>query len=81
MKVILLLVGSLVGLASLGCTIYVIVEAFKEAIWKGILCIFTCGLYWLYYALFEFEDDNKWPIVLGAIFGNGIAAGIVSLGR
>ncbi len=78
MKIIFLLLGCLIGLAGLGCYIYVIVEAFKEAIWKGFLTL-LCGLYWLYYALFEFEDDNKWPLVLGALFGNAIAFGIMRM--
>lgn len=80
MKIIFLLLGCLVGLAGIGCWIYTIVEAFRDEIWKGFLTL-LCGLYWLYYVFFDFEDDNKWPIVLGAIFGNAIAFGIISLAR
>ncbi|MEA2552829.1 MAG: hypothetical protein QOJ65_1005 [Fimbriimonadaceae bacterium] len=33
-------------------------------------------LYFLYYALFEFEHENKWLIVLGSLGGSAIASGL-----
>lgn len=71
-KVILAII---LGLAAIGCSIFVLVEMFRDEIWKGIVGL-ICGLYWLYYALFEFDHEWKWPIVLIAIFGGGAAGGL-----
>jgi hypothetical protein len=74
----LTLLSIIAGLAGLGCSIFIIVEAFQDEIWKGIVSLLCC-LYLLYYGLFEWEHDWKWPIVLGAIFGDAIAIGIQRL--
>jgi hypothetical protein len=66
------------GLASLVCWIIILIDAFQEAVWKGIVAL-LCGLYMLYYALFEFEHDNKWLIVILALLGGGLGA-ILRLG-
>ena len=49
---------------------------FKDAIWKGIVGL-LCGLYFLYYALFEFDHEWKWPIALTAILGGGMGFGLL----
>ena len=66
------------GIAGLVCWIIILVEAFKDEIWKGIVGL-LCGLYLLFYALFEFEHENKWLIVLVAFGGSAIATGIMRL--
>ncbi|MCH7904063.1 MAG: hypothetical protein IH944_05785 [Armatimonadetes bacterium] len=78
MEIIKTILGVVVGLASFVCWIIVLVEMFKDEIWKGIVGL-ICGLYWLYYALFEFDHEYKWPIVLFAIFGGSAAAGLIGL--
>ncbi len=57
--------STILWLVSFICGIIIIISAFKSAIWKGILCLFTCGIYLLYYAIVEFEHEKKWLIVLG----------------
>ncbi len=47
----------------------------------GLFCGLFCGLYLLYYALFEFDHENKWIIALVSLGGTGIVAGLVSLMR
>lgn len=59
------MVSTILWLVSLVCGIIIIIDAFKSAIWKGILCLITCGLFNLYYAIVEFKHDNKWLIVIG----------------
>jgi hypothetical protein len=78
MEIIKLLIAIVFALAGIVGSIIILIEAFKDEIWKGVLCL-LCGLYFLYYALFDFEHDNKWPIVLLALLGNGIAAGIMAI--
>jgi len=71
------------GLCSLGafiCWIIILVEAFKDEVWKGLLSL-ICGLYQLYYAIFEFEYENKWPIVLGWLFLGGAGSALVNMAR
>ena len=41
--------GVIVGLV---CQIIIWIDAFKNEVWKGLLCFF-CGLYALYYAFAE----------------------------
>lgn len=75
LKLILAIVFFLAGIAG---WIIILIDAFQDEIWKGILSLF-CGLYLLYYSIFEFEHDNKWLIVLLAIGGSAIASGILNL--
>jgi uncharacterized membrane protein HdeD (DUF308 family) len=74
MSIIFVLLGAIFGLASLVCWIIILIDAFKSAIWKGIVGI-LCGLYLLYYAFAEFQHEKKWTIVLTALLG-GIVANI-----
>jgi hypothetical protein len=64
------------GLASLvtwvACIVTILIDAFNDAPWKGLL-FFLCFLYGIYYAAFEFDHDQKWPIVLGATVGGAAA--------
>lgn len=51
------------GLIGLICWLIILVDAFKDSILKGLFGL-LCGLYLLYYAIFEFEHKNKWAIVI-----------------
>ena len=50
--------------------IFIVIEAFKDEIWKGVLAL-LCGIYLLYYAIREWDHDNQW-LVLIALIGGGI---------
>lgn len=63
---------------SIGCII-ILVNAFRDEIWKGVVGL-LCGLYLLYYALFDFEHENKWLIILLAFGGSAIGVGLRQLG-
>jgi hypothetical protein len=75
----MLILSIVAGIGGLVCWIIILIDAFQDAIWKGIVSL-LCGLYLLYYAIFETEADNKWLIVVGAIGGGAVAAGLRSLG-
>ena len=66
------LIAGLIG------SIIILIDMFQDEIWKGIVGL-LCGLYMLWYAIFEFEHENKWIIILLAVGGNAIAAGILRL--
>lgn len=68
-------IALLVGLV---CWVIILVEAFKDAVWKGLL-FFLCGLYALYYGIFEYESDRKWETVIMAFGGTAIGTGILRL--
>lgn len=66
----MVLAGALI-LASVIASIFVLVDAFEDSIMTGFLCL-LCGLYFLWYALFEFEHKNKWLIVATSLFGGTV---------
>jgi hypothetical protein len=78
---ILGILGVLFCIAAFVCGIIILIDAFKNEIWKGILSLF-CSLYLLYYGLVEYQAENKWLIVGiwlgGAVIGGGLigASGI-----
>ncbi|MGE0001793.1 MAG: hypothetical protein AB7F50_01800 [Fimbriimonadaceae bacterium] len=80
------ILGFLLNIVALVGAIIVIIDAFKSAVWKGIVAL-ICGLYWLYYAFAEFQHPKKWPIVIGTIilavagYGINMASVASSLGR
>ena len=60
-----LAVGCIIGLV---CGITILIDAFKNAVWKGLLYFF-CGFYALYYMFAEFQHEQKTKIILGGILG------------
>ncbi|MCW3100372.1 MAG: hypothetical protein JWL77_5990 [Chthonomonadaceae bacterium] len=81
---ILGILGVLCCIAAFVCGIIILIDAFKNEIWKGILALF-CSLYLLYYGLVEYQAENKWLIVAiwlgGAIVGAGlmVAGGMAAI--
>jgi hypothetical protein len=55
--------GAIIGLI---CSIIIIIDAFKNEVWKGLLYLF-CAPYALYYMFAEFQHEKKVQIILGAI--------------
>jgi hypothetical protein len=52
LQAIYLILAVLFSIGSLICTIIILIDAFQDAIWKGIVSILCC-LYYLYYAIAE----------------------------
>ena len=77
--------GYLFILAGFVCQIIILIDAFKNEVWKGLVGFF-CGLYLLYYAIAEYQAENKWLIVGlwlgGTIVGSGLmmAGGVGAMG-
>ena len=57
MGVILLLMGFALIVVGLVCSIIVLIDAFQNEIWKGIVYI-LCALYALYYLFVEFDHEK-----------------------
>lgn len=72
LQLILLLVLLLVWFA---CFVIILIEAFKDELWKGLLCL-ICGPYLLYFAVFDFDHDKKAWIV-GGLIGASLISGLV----
>ncbi|MHB0938413.1 MAG: hypothetical protein ACYC6A_18625 [Armatimonadota bacterium] len=75
--------GALLVLAGIVAHIIILIDAFQNEIWKGVVGLFI-GLYLLYYAFVEFEHDYKWlviaawfvaPIVGYLLIGSGLPEG------
>ena len=77
-EIIKLILAGAFLIAGLVGSIIILIDMFQEEVWKGILGL-LCGFYMLYYALFEFDHENKWLIILLSIGGSAIAAGILNL--
>ncbi len=67
MGALFLIIALLFGVGGLVFHILILIDAFQDEIWKGLLGL-LCGLYLLYYALFEYDGDNKVKVVGGWIF-------------
>ena len=79
MHMLFQILALIAGILGLVCWVIILVDAFQDAIWKGLVGL-LCGLYLLYYGIFEFEHDNKILILLGAFGGSAVAAGLQRLG-
>ena len=79
MHFIFSLIALVAAIASFVCWLIILVDAFKDSVIKGLLGLLYT-LYLLWYAIFDFEHDNKWQIVILGIFGGGIAAAIARMG-
>ena len=77
--IIFVILGVLVELIALACGIIILVNAFMDETWKGIVAL-LCGVYLFYWALFEFENDYKWHIVAGWLGGGFIGGSLVRIG-
>lgn len=62
------IVAALLGIMAVVCFIIMLIDAFKDEFWKGLLGFF-CGLYLVYYTIFESDMDYRWLIALGYIVG------------
>ena len=74
----MLALAALLSIVSLVCGIIILIDAFKNAVWKGIVCLVTCGIYMLYYAIVEFQNDKKWTIV-GAWIGCSVLSSVLRI--
>lgn len=79
MGIVLVLAGGVLSIASFVCSMMILIDAFQNAIWKGVVGL-LCGIYLVYYGLVEYDRDNKWPIVLTAIVGGGIGGAMLNVG-
>lgn len=75
----LTIIGYLFILGGAICSIIILIAAFQDELWKGIVGL-LCGLYLLYFGIVEFQSPNKWPIVAGAFFGGSIGGLLIRLG-
>ena len=71
----MIVIAILFYLIALVCGIIILIDAFKDSILKGFLCL-LCGFYTLYYAFVEFDHEKKWPIV-GAWIGSGVIGAVL----
>ena len=58
--------------------IFLLVEAFRDELWKGVLGL-LCGLYLIYWSVFDWEHEHKWSLIILAFGGTAIATGIANL--
>ena len=76
---LLTLLGAVMSIASVVCAIIILIDAFKNEVWKGIVCI-LCGFYMLYYAFAEFQHEKKVLILVGWLVAGIIGGGAMMAG-
>jgi hypothetical protein len=78
MGLIFTLLAALIGIVSLVAHIWILIEAFKDELWKGFVGL-LCGLYLIYYALVELDHEYKWQLVAAWLGGPLIAYVLVGM--
>lgn len=63
MSIVFKILGIAFGLASLWAWVAIMMEAFEDEVWKGVLCL-AVPIYCLYYGVAEFDHEKKWVVVL-----------------
>jgi hypothetical protein len=71
LSVLFILVAIGLWIASFVCSIIILIDAFKNEVWKGLLALF-CGLYLLYYMFAEFQHERKTLIILGGLLASAL---------
>lgn len=56
------LLAILFSLIALFCHVVVLINAFMDVWWKGLLGL-LCGLYLLYWAIVEYKSTAKWSLL------------------
>ena len=75
MGTVLAILGLICSLASLACSIIILIDAFKTEVIKGVLCL-CVPFYILYYAFTQFENDNKGVIIAVWLLGSIVNVGL-----
>lgn len=79
MEVLWIILSIGLYLVAMVCGIVILVNAFKDEVWKGVLCILGCGLYMIYYAFIDYDEEHKWLVVGGWLGGGALASFFASL--
>jgi hypothetical protein len=80
MTALFILLGVAAALCGIICWLIVLIDAFNSALWKGLVAIFCCQPYLIYYGIVEFQHEKKWQILLGWWLSTTIAAAFFTLG-
>jgi len=78
MSIVFGILGAVFGLAGLGCWVTIMMDAFEDEVWKGLLCL-CIPLYVLYYAVVEFDHDKKWLVLLVYLLGTPLGITLFTL--
>ncbi|MFN3648542.1 MAG: hypothetical protein ACK47B_03085 [Armatimonadota bacterium] len=62
MGIVLIILGGILVLAGAAAWLIILVQAFQNEIWKGIVGL-ICGFYLLYFAIAEMVHPNKWLLI------------------
>jgi hypothetical protein len=80
MGIVYIVVGALFGIVMAGCWIILLIAAFKDDVWKGLVGLF-CFIYLVYYGLVEFEHPRRVLITLGFLVTSILARMFLGFGR
>jgi hypothetical protein len=67
------------ALVTLVSFVFILIAAFKDEIWKGLLCL-VCQIYTVYYIVTEWDNVYVGNIPVGLVWIVAVIAGIVFRG-
>jgi len=70
----MVVLATLGAIMSLVCLVIILIQAFQDEVWKGLLGL-LCMFYLVYFAILEFEHERKWLIVAGWL-GGAVLSGL-----
>lgn len=73
MSTFFLLSGLLLGFGGCCCVLFVLFHAAMNESWNRSVVWLLTGAGFVYYVIFEFDSQFRWPVVAGAV--GGIALG------
>jgi len=79
MGALVMVLGGGCMIVALVCWVILLVAAFRDAVWKGIVGFF-CGLYLLYFGFAEYDGENKVLITLGMLLGGILGRVLLMVG-
>jgi hypothetical protein len=77
--ILMILAGAVMVIAGIVCGLIIIIDAFQNEVWKGIV-YWVFPIYGLYYMFAEFEHENKFAIIAAHIAGPIVGAILVISG-
>ena len=72
------LLGYALNAVSFICFIFIVIDAFRKEVWKGLLTFFCC-FYAIYYAFAEFESEHKTKIIIGWLVAGTLGGALIAM--
>jgi len=80
MSTFYLLSGMTLGFVGVCCFLYVLFHAAMNHAWNRSAMWLLTGAGFVYYVIFEFDTQYRWPVFIGAVGGLGLGTKLFMMG-